>query len=308
MNCNIDIIIPVYNRADIVGRTLSSIAAQTMQPAKVILVDNASTDSTVEVLSRWQLEMKSHGLEVEILSEPTPGATAARNRGLEASAAKYVMFFDSDDEMLPNHVEDFTKALAAHPEADIAGRSVEQHLLDGTVHIGKFTKASPLFFNIFCGILATQRYVVRRTLVKEVGGWDVTVGGWNDIELGQRLLLLKPKILVINGKPSVIIHSQVESITGQAFSHAPYKWESSLAALRRSAIEASDNLLLDWIDAKAMILAANYYLEGAIEEANRLYASVMATTRHPRRQKMIFNHQKRFGRYAWVLARVLFPF
>lgn len=279
-----------------------------MKPAKVILVDNASTDSTMEVLTRWQDEMKSKDLNVEVLSEATPGATAARNRGLEASTAEYVMFFDSDDEMLPRHVEDFAKALEAHPDTDIAGQDVEQRLLDGTIHIGKFTTTSPLFFNIFCGILATQRYVVRRSLVSKAGAWNVNVGGWNDIELGQRLLLLKPKILKVNGKPSVIIHSQVESITGRSFSHAPYKWESSLAALRRSASGASDSILSDWIDAKAMILAADYFREGAIDESRRLYQSVMANTRHPRHQKMIFNHHKRFGRYAWVLTRLLFPF
>ncbi|MDE6485411.1 MAG: glycosyltransferase family 2 protein, partial [Duncaniella sp.] len=96
----IDVIIPVYNRASIVEKTLRSIERQTVWPARVILVDNNSTDGTMQVLKRWAEEMTGRGLQVKVLSEAMAGAAAARNRGLDASAAEYVMFFDSDDVML----------------------------------------------------------------------------------------------------------------------------------------------------------------------------------------------------------------
>ncbi|MGN0223934.1 MAG: glycosyltransferase family 2 protein, partial [Muribaculaceae bacterium] len=52
-NCELTIVIPVYNRATIVERTLASVAAQTLRPLSVVLVDNNSTDGTLSVLQRW---------------------------------------------------------------------------------------------------------------------------------------------------------------------------------------------------------------------------------------------------------------
>ena len=79
------IVVPVRNRQDVVGRTLRSIAAQTLRPLKVILVDNASTDSTLQILRKWADSAADSAIDVKILSETTPGASAARNRGLQHS-------------------------------------------------------------------------------------------------------------------------------------------------------------------------------------------------------------------------------
>ncbi|MDE5631667.1 MAG: glycosyltransferase, partial [Muribaculaceae bacterium] len=65
MEKKLSIVIPVYNRGAVVGRTLQSIAAQTYRPLKVILVDNASADDTAAVLRAWQAEVSAPDFEVE---------------------------------------------------------------------------------------------------------------------------------------------------------------------------------------------------------------------------------------------------
>ena len=61
----ISIIIPVFNRAGIVGRTLDSIAAQTLRPLNIILVDNNSSDNSFDVLNQWEKDNDTDDVETE---------------------------------------------------------------------------------------------------------------------------------------------------------------------------------------------------------------------------------------------------
>ncbi len=302
----IDLIIPVYNRAAIVGKTLQSIERQTLLPARVILVDNNSTDSTADVLGDWAEKMKERGVTVHVLTETAPGAAAARNRGLDASTAEYVMFFDSDDVMLPTHVESFADSLAADPSIDIAGKDVMMTLLDGRKKRGHFMGVKPEFFNVFTGQFATQRYVVRRSLLDRAGRWNPAVRGWDDIELGQRLLLCNPKITVVKGAPTVNVEVMADSITESRFSDNPAKWEKALDEMRRTATEAGRRRLVDWIDCSRMILAASYYTEGKGDEATRLRNNVLEDNTKRSRLNLVYNYHRRFRRFTWVLCRLIF--
>ena len=99
------IVIPVHNRRNLVEHTLGSLRQQTAPRFATVLVDNASTDGSIEVLRKWQAENNSPERPVTVLSESTPGASAARNRGLDAVESPWVLFFDSDDLMHPGHIE-----------------------------------------------------------------------------------------------------------------------------------------------------------------------------------------------------------
>ena len=113
----VSIVIPVRDRETLVGRTLDSVAAQTWRPLHLIVVDNNSADASVRKVSEWAGARASDtGLRVTQLQETRPGASAARNRGLEAVTGRYVIFFDSDDEMMPGLVE---RAMARVGDADI---------------------------------------------------------------------------------------------------------------------------------------------------------------------------------------------
>ena len=81
MKPTISIIIPVYNRASLVIRTLDSIAAQTLQPDRIIVVDNNSSDGSYDAVKRW-MDAYSGTARCTLLTERKPGAAAARNKGL----------------------------------------------------------------------------------------------------------------------------------------------------------------------------------------------------------------------------------
>ncbi|MDE5837351.1 MAG: glycosyltransferase family 2 protein, partial [Paramuribaculum sp.] len=134
----ITIVLPVRNRAELLPRTLRSIAAQSLRPLKVIAVDNGSTDSTAEILSKWAQEVAPSGIDVTVLSEEKPGASAARNRGLAEVTTPYVMFFDSDDEMLQGHLERLIVGIKNHPHTELFGWSTLSELPNGRKHLTSF--------------------------------------------------------------------------------------------------------------------------------------------------------------------------
>lgn len=302
------IVIPAWNRADTLMRTLRSVEAQTLRPLRVVLVNNASTDATRSIMEQWARQMQAPDFSVTVTDEPRRGASDARNRGLSMVSTDYVMFFDSDDEMLPNHCSDMLGAVIDNPDADIVGRPHKMQLLSGKNRIGRYTTRRPMFNQLFHSILSTQRYIVKTDLVRRVGGWHLKSLSWDDWELGVRLLLEKPKLVLAKGSPSVIVHSQVNSITGTCFSHSPAKWEDTLQLIRKSLTDAGRTDLMPWLDARAMVLAAKYYREGAYRESKRLRKEVLEVTRHPFRQKLLFLQHRLMGRGTAVAARFLFPF
>ena len=126
---DITIIVPVYNRAHLVGATLDSIAAQTLRPIHLVLVDNNSQDNTLKVLLDFKKRHQSDDFKVTVLQETRRGAAAARNCGLQEATTEWVMFFDSDDIMAPDLLESYARAVEKHADAEMP-RHLEPWLKD----------------------------------------------------------------------------------------------------------------------------------------------------------------------------------
>lgn len=264
----ITIVIPVRNRAALVERTLDSVKAQTLRPLRLIIVDNGSTDGTWPALQRWAEANIAPDFSVTILSEPTPGAAAARNAGLSAVETEWTMFFDSDDEMLPDHARRALDYANSFPSASIIGWDVMLRPLSGADVARPFILRQALYNCVMHGTMATQRYMARTSLFRQAGCWRPDVMAWNDIELGARLLALNPAMAKAGGKPTVIVHSTRDSITGTDFSHHAADLDHAL-----DCIEASTGATA-LVAMKRAILAGVCRREGRADIAGALLAKV----------------------------------
>lgn len=283
MKAEISIIVPVYNRAHIVERTLDSIAKQTLRPIELILVDNNSSDNSLEVLLQWQHANASPDFHITVLSEPHPGASAARNKGLAEVTTPYVMFFDSDDIMLPDHVRSFVQAFRDNPSLDAVGKDVLTLQLDGSKAIKTFKTS--LYQHIFHASFATQRYAAKTELLRLVGGWNENMRGWDDYELGVRLLTAKPlNIKRLKDKPTVHVILQAASITGTDYSSRPHEWELALDTCQ-STLEkvALPRRYVRYIELRRAILAGLYKKEHS-PHSSRLLAEVLSRESNPIRR------------------------
>lgn len=307
------IIIPVRNRAEIVGRTLQSIAGQTQPPAKTVLVDNGSTDHTLRVLRQWAESQRRKNLDAIVVEETKPGASAARNRGLEEAATPYVMFFDSDDTMAPGHCASVAEALRRLSGPDILGWDTTYHRLDGSTRTFRFPEYGDVMFtHLFHSCLATQRYTARTELIRRVGAWDETLPAWNDYELGTRLLLatgdVRKMLLPRNSAPTVDIYSTAESITGTKLSSLGAGREAALDACDRALRRAGRTRELVYTQLRRVILAGTYRKEGETAEAERLLSEVLSATASARRRttfKVIYRYVAAGGRGVAHAARFL---
>ncbi len=108
----VSIIIPVYNRVDLVHETLNSISAQTYSHWECLLTDDGSDDGTVAVIEEYVQKDQRFKL-FHRPSNRLNGGNACRNIGLENAQGECIIFFDSDDLMTPNHVEYKVRQLQA---------------------------------------------------------------------------------------------------------------------------------------------------------------------------------------------------
>lgn len=112
---DITVVTPTFNRAKLITRALESVRAQPHPPARIIVVDDASSDGTPEVVRRWAAET-AFPVTVEVLAQ-NGGPAKARNRGIELANTEYVAFLDSDDEHLPDTLARLVAPLERLPDA-----------------------------------------------------------------------------------------------------------------------------------------------------------------------------------------------
>jgi glycosyltransferase involved in cell wall biosynthesis len=98
------VIIPTYNRSDLLIETINSILDQTFQDYEVIIVNDGSTDNSKEVL-------ESYGTRIRVIHKENSGAEKSRNAGAEIAKGEYFCFFDSDDLMFPWTLEVYSKVI-----------------------------------------------------------------------------------------------------------------------------------------------------------------------------------------------------
>lgn len=112
----VSIIIPLYNRVDLVGQTLDSVINQTYENWEIIVVDDGSTDGSYEYVQNLA-HQNSHVKVFKRHREPK-GASTCRNIGIEKASGDYIIFLDSDDILAPHCLQQRVQAFQEHQHND----------------------------------------------------------------------------------------------------------------------------------------------------------------------------------------------
>lgn len=113
MGCRVSVIIPTYNRADLVGQAVDSALLQSVGEVEVIVVDDGSTDNTAEIVG-------AYGDRVRYIRTENRGVGHARNVGTRHATGRYLTFLDSDDCLYPYALELLSEVLERFPYAGLA--------------------------------------------------------------------------------------------------------------------------------------------------------------------------------------------
>ena len=108
----ISVVIPLYNKAHTIERTLGSVLNQTFTDIEVVIVNDGSTDNGVEVIKNFTSDPR-----IRIINQENQGVSVARNRGVAESKYEYIAFLDGDDEWLPAYLFKMVEAIKMYPDA-----------------------------------------------------------------------------------------------------------------------------------------------------------------------------------------------
>lgn len=202
----VSIIIPTFNRANIINDTLNSILDQTYSNWECLLVDDGSTDETKRVIQNYSLK-DARIIALERPQEKNKGANASRNYGLSFAKGDYVIFFDSDDIMSKTCLEKRVKLFSENNDRDFLvfsmgvfkdskkceiqlSRKVVNLDLESTLE--DFILSDKLPWNVCRPIFKTK-------LIKDKISFNEKIQNFQDEEFNIRLLgFLKPSYLSID--------------------------------------------------------------------------------------------------------------
>lgn len=192
----VSVIVPTFNRADLIVESLDSVWQQTYRPIELLIVDDGSTDDTAAVVRDW---MSAHADDSQFQTSYIPranaGAPAARNFGAQTSCGEFIQFLDSDDILHPEKLYAQTAPLLADSRLDFTWTeyaSFSENIAWDDITARVYGRACDalLATHIKAGArMTTVSVVYRRDLCVRVGPWHESLKIWQDWEFNLRCLL-----------------------------------------------------------------------------------------------------------------------
>ena len=167
------VVIPTFNRAQVLKRALDSVLQQTLQDFEIVVVDDGSTDSTDQLLKGYQ------DPRLKVFRQPNSGLPSkARNRGIGEARGEWTAFLDSDDYWLPDKLKKVEAALRTAPTNTIAVSHWEEEHRNGaktkTLRHGTPIPSEFLYERLLLlgNCFSTSAMVVRTRDLQAMGGFD----------------------------------------------------------------------------------------------------------------------------------------
>lgn len=201
---DLTVVVITFNRAKMLADTLASLVElRTEMPDgeafsyEIVVVDNASTDETQEVIGRYEsTDQRGSATQVRSFYETTPGVAPARNRGMAESVGEWIAFHDDDQKAHPHWLAQLLH-LAKRRNLKVAGGAVRLELPENNTRVLSPQCRTLLGERVGWDveqpytrkrIPGTNNFLVHRSVIEDVGGFDPTlkVGG-TDADLYRRI-------------------------------------------------------------------------------------------------------------------------
>jgi glycosyltransferase involved in cell wall biosynthesis len=244
----VSVIIPAYNRAHSVSRSIDSVLRQSYRPLEVIVVDDGSTDGTAESLAAF-------GDQISLIRQQNGGPSSARNAGVRQSKGSLIAFLDSDDTWEPQKLESQVRLMI------LGGNKVPCCVCNArNIVNGAFNKTSFEIAEVDCKLkegywmnpaelistrflLFNQVVLIRRVAFERIGGFKECMRLLEDHDLAFRLSLLGPWGFI--SEPLVTKYDQEDGVGVQAQrdprAHVN-AWVAALLGFLDEPIETNSNV------------------------------------------------------------------
>jgi len=186
-DAKVSVVIPSYNCARYLAPTVDSVLAQTYRPWEIIVVDDGSTDRSMQVL-------KPYGRAIKYLYQENRGEPAARNLGIRSATGEFVACLDADDLWLPDKLELQMGYFAEHPNCALVYTDTSTFDDSGVLDESLRVRFNQTFAsgNLFCQlfretIFGSGSVVFRKSCVERVGHFDEEFLIGSDYEMWLRI-------------------------------------------------------------------------------------------------------------------------
>jgi glycosyltransferase involved in cell wall biosynthesis len=191
---SVSAIIPVYNGARHLAVAIASVLAQDVLPRELILIDDGSTDASLEVAAQ-AVAGAPNNLSVRIMTQPNAGQSAARNAAAGVATGELLAFLDQDDTWYPDHIRRLGEPFIGHPTLGLCYGDFDE--IDGTgsyvvrgflrSHGVQHPRSSIVDWIASDTMVLPTASLVRASAFQQVGGFDTALIGYEDDELWIRL-------------------------------------------------------------------------------------------------------------------------
>lgn len=205
------VIIPLYNKVPYIAKAIESVLGQTYRDFEVIVIDDGSTDQSLEVAKTF--ENKS----ITIISQPNSGVSTARNNGVKLAKHPYICFLDADDWWHPTFLEEMKRLITDFPDAGIYGsgyyivKNGQERIAPIGVPQG-FERGiidyCEVYAKTLCMPLTSISVVIPKHIFDEERGFKSQLKFGEDFDLWIRIAL-KHKVILVN-KPLAYYNQDVD--------------------------------------------------------------------------------------------------
>lgn len=188
----ISVVIPLYNKEQSIASTLQTVLKQTYQDFEIVIVNDGSTDHSVEEVA------KVLDLRIHLIHQSNAGVSAARNRGIEEAKGEYIAFLDADDVWKPDYLKTQYELTLKYPGCSVFASNYEFKDTQGKVTPTIIRKLS---FKGVDGILSnyfevascshpplwTSAVMVKKSAIQSIGGFPIGIKSGEDLLTWARL-------------------------------------------------------------------------------------------------------------------------
>lgn len=208
------VVIPLYNKASHIRRTIDSVLAQSVKDFELIIVNDGSTDDSEKIVKQY------HDPRIRLISQFNAGVSTARNRGIKKANYPYIAFLDADDVWDNDFLENIEKLIIDFPGADVYATGIRISRAGKKLEVYKSTiiPSHPWqgIMKNFFECLAADFYpissssvCVKKELLEKLNGFDENLKIGEDIDMWTRLFLVAD--IAFTTQPSAIYHRGTEN-------------------------------------------------------------------------------------------------
>lgn len=262
----LSVIIPLYNKGFVITKTLESVLAQTFTDYEIIIIDDGSTDSSVEKVKQF------NDSRIQLFQQKNQGAATARNLGIEKANCELIAFLDADDYWFPNHLAVLIELHKNYLNCGIyASRYLTKIASNQTITNSFANSISDDFQGIITDffeaslinrVATSSSILVPKTILLQNNGFNKEVTSGQDLELWTKIGIKHP--VAISNKTTAIYNFELPN----SLSKTSFAKKKLMDFKQFAEAEKQNPSLKKFLDIYRLEYALQFRIVGNLEKSN----------------------------------------